>query len=766
MGFLASILAFFRLARIKAKERNIRLKKGKDVLRNKLTERRESFKAEEKEKLGVDGHSKWELWKARLLYYGSLIIIFIEVIPIFLNVTMLLLIFMCILIAVNSLTAFLYTVDELPELAIEEKKEDNPTIEGKCVTVTAGLLPYTEADLAARGAKLTDYEKNIYRMGILSLNSVDGYGGGEVGNKAIDKSARVMMIIGKASTETSMEFYSGKEGNLLKDPTTTGANGLGYGFMGINSSKTLVSYVGAKTASKIKAQYKPSTAISYDNKFAPYGVMMATKHFYNEVNQAYTLNWDDKVSKVADEWGIKANKEEFVAYSMAFLGAVRFHSGWNYDSKVGYSGELEGYINFYAAIFSASSDNDSERSFLRWSLPVPSGKPSSGAYSESLFRYTVMGGSGSGIKNEMHLISDPSNRKIGNSNAPKLSLNGKEISEPLWTYLWKKYKDKSGMKKAWSTVQYFSGVSKTGLGDRPLNFHYGFNSLMQAVRVQEMLKTKLVGEAGKSTTNSSSADCDTTDVVAGNFKETPGKGQATINGQTTEKYIESWLKGKSSSVKNHMKKLQQYWGTSSYLASEKSVAKSSGYVDKVFGVPFYGQGSRFGEKYGTTTWQSMVSDTFNYTGCMVYSHAYAASALTGKLINPAEMASLMIASNSLVSAGVAGGNMPNTYKMLGLNAKYIGDAKSNFGDATKPKAVGTDIASTVAKGGVAVVRFTGKPFASGYNHYLVINGVEIKNGKAYYSIYTSYTTDQSKQVYTADYLKSNGMHKDVVLVWK
>ena len=561
-------------------------------------------------------------------------------------------------------------------------------------------------------------------MGILARKAVEGYGGGEL--MLVDgasKELKTLMVMGVASTETSMLFYNGAQTqDITKIPSDRAINNIGYGFMGINSSKTLSNYVSVDVVNNIKKQYSPSSkpANFYDASFAPWGVLMSAKHQHNDI-KAYLTRASTKklISDIADDWGIKANKEEFSSTVAFFIAQAHYHGAVVDD--------YEGYVNFYAALFHASSDNDSERSFSKWSIV----DVDNANFSESAFRPSVVGADG---KNSLHLVSTPASLK-SSSKGTKIAVNGKELTEPVWKFLWSKYSDKKGMQVAWKLCQSYSARSGY-ISDRVLNFHYGFNSFVQASRIEKLLGSK---------------------IIISDFKGSIGKANAILDGVGTDEFLKSWYSknsGNSKAIK-HMDSLRSAWGSSSAMENQRSPANAQGYKDKAYSVPFYGQGKYYQETFGELLWHPN-GGTFNRNGCMVYSHAYVASALTGKLINPAEMGSIMVATNTLVSVGVVGGSMPNVYTKLGLKAKVYGSGVSSMDTLLKE----------VESGGLAIVRVHAGLFTQSENHYIVITGmVKNEKGEKMYSIYTSSSVVQSKQLYKASTLKSN-MHRDATVIRK
>ena len=124
----------------------------------------------------------------------------------------------------------------------------------------------------------------------------------------------------------------------------------------------------------------------------------------------------------------------------------------------------------------------------------------------------------------------------------------------------------------------------------------------------------------------------------------------------------------------------KHFGKARYTEDGTNIA---GVVWKMgkYGVPFYAQIStengKYGEDFGQMLWHPEASstNTYNSSGCMIYAHAYAASAMTGKIINPAEMGAMMIVKGSLTDVGCIGDKMSSVYSSLGLNSEMTSNLR-------------------------------------------------------------------------------------------
>ncbi|WP_131043247.1 hypothetical protein [Clostridioides difficile] len=631
----------------------------------------------------------------------SFITIFLSAIIITISVVLLLGIFMCFMSFIS-----IFNTDDITE----NKTNISNTVTDNNSSTT---LSWTEEEFAQYSANLSDYEKNIYRLGIYYNNALKGYDGNPIYSDS-EQSLVHLFNLGVLSTENGMQFFKGnKQYDISKIPSDIPYNSAGYGYLGLSRKESLTPMGGripAASKTAIRNKYKPTKSFSAESQYSPYGAL-ALSTIWKEKQKTYADRTVDKVTKVVESWGIVENKEYIINFIKNCLINAQFHGAYLKDHPA--------YANFICAMYCATSDNDAERSFDKWTIE--------GGYDESSLRKSILGTSKHG---SVRSLSNPSQfqKSLGGS---KLILNGTQLKEPLWTFLWNKFSDKQGMKDAWN------GCKNLKVADQVLNFHYGLNSYLQAARMQNNLAKKM----GIQENNNSNAP----NVSVGNFKETSGKGQAIVDGKTTEALLSSYSGSNKSYIMNTLK---PHWGSSSFL-QKKGSAYSGKYQDVKFGVPFFGQGNKFGESYGNSQWYPGGA-TYNRSGCMIYSCAYTVSALTGRLVNPPEMGAIMIMKNGLVSAGISMSNMPNVFSSLGLKSKYYED--NNWIN---------HINEAVDKGGIAIIRLT-KPYAAGSEHFVAITG---RQGDKY-NMYSSTHIDHSMQLQSkASLLKAKKSNR-ILCVWK
>lgn len=746
--FLAN---FFNDFKNKYKE-NVRKRRQKtEELKNKI--RRENGEPEEQGNKKPK-ESLSEKLVSTFFYILSLVIALFETLVAFLTIAKFLLILFIGAVVVVLIFIFMALAQSL--LADNADKLNHNDIEkgeNACYNViSGGALQWTSAELSASGSVLNTSEKNIYKLGMLAREHLEGKYGQKLWDlQGLDISNKVALAIGVSSIE---DGFSYGDVDILTQPTTRKGNPT-YGMLGLAVSKKLEDYVGADVASKIKAKYSPSPSPSYQAQYAPWGIAMSISHQNNDMKANVLRQKNTElINNIASQWGIKANKAEFVAITQVFLAQTHYHGAQ--------ISEYEGYVNFFAGVFALSSPDDANRHFSNWAMVTNAGATPSygeGGATRSLY---IGGQDYAKVDNHSSPASFP---KPTSSTTSHITLNGKKIDTSLWSYVYTEGSkvNSTGMNKAWELLRSFgqsAGGSGSGWGKgaRVLNFHYGINSFLQGKRAESEIaaKMKVSGET-KSTIeckDDGGKEDNKTPVTPGKFKATPGQGQATINGKSTKEYMEAYYKTASSSKVAYLKGLEKFWGTSAYLEDADNPAKKAGYVDSVHGVPFYAQYKASKEDWGTYPYVP-GGNTFYISACMIYSYAYSASAMLGVMINPAEMGSLLHANNAFSGNLIYTGKVPGVMNQLGLQAKDVATGKSWSG-----------FDETLDKGGVVVIRtIPGPEKFTDSEHFQVITGKTKKDGKVYYSMYTSSYHAQSMTLYTKEQILRN-MHRNALLVWK
>ncbi len=723
-SFLVSILTLYEQVRSKVAKKSAGIKAKRNQL---LQQIRNETGIEDSSADKESDHKRSRMSNVRILtlYALTALVSFFEWVPVILVVILIVLIVICLIAVVLAVLTFVATFS-----AVSDSSRDFSDSGGGYVSSSPGQLAWTDEELTAAGAAFTPNERNIYRMGIALRKAIEGYGGSVNFSEGGDIDTSVRMALGIGSTENSggLTFFGGADKSIVDYPTGQTVNSSGYGFWGLNASRGLDFYwKDATQLAAIKSAYQPVTAPRVTIDYAPYAAAMSVKHLQADFSSY--LQRDTTIALVnqhMDTWGIQANREKVSLQVRMMLTQAHYHGA---EVK-----EYPYYIDFLLAAYVATSDNDAERSYSKWVMTSATNDTS-----ESSMRKNIMGSTKFA---DLDTLSTPDQMQKASSSS-QLLLNGQELDKPLWAFLWSKYSDKPGFQASWQQARTFAAMYAatpgTGKQARVLNFHYGFNSLVQANSIVDRMAAKI----SKPSTSSISV---ANRPAPGKFQETPGKGQAVINGMSTEDYIKGWYAGLGSATKAWVDMVRPTWGTSSYLKG-KGAAISAGYKDLEFGVPFYGQSSGYQEEYNSMQYAPNGSGSFGKLACMVFSTAYGVSALTGNMVNTPEMSTLLY-KDGLLPNGMAVGSMPAWItKSFGLKSEYVENITAS-GSFEK-------MIAEVKQGGIAVVRVTASRGDTKFTknaHFMVINGVTEKNGKEYYNIYTSSMVDKSMQVYTKEQL--------------
>lgn len=608
--------------------------------------------------------------------------------------------------------------------------------------ISSSKLNWTDAQLAEYGSTLTDYDKNLYRLGILENKSITGVYGGSpllnIPNASLD--TKIKFALGVGSSESGLDF--GGVSNILVQSVPNVSE-----FFGLDANNPYFSFnrelqdsiISQPVVSSIESMYTmPSSSIG-DWDYAPYAVELETTALQTKFS-GYVDNStvNNEIMSVAKSWGIKDNLTQFITGCDLFLVRAQYTGFYTSDYKY--------LLPFYAAIFCASSPNDADRSFFNWSLSL---NKIAGQYDFTLYsaRASYVGSGSDGYSHLNFNGRSPSPDNLTGVGSTKLLLNGKPLTVPLWRYLWDKYSYRQDFVESWNQELAWANQGTPGsVAALSFGFYYGLHSLIVGNSVEDMLLSKM----------------NITMSNSGSMTTTPGQGQVIINGsESSNTWLNSELPSQPAPIADLIRQLMPTFGTSSFLTDSSNPAKLSGYVDSTWGVPFYGQNSTFNEAYGSLDWYPN-DQTFNYSGCMVYANAYVASALTGRLINPAEMDALMLVKGAIVYQGIVVGNMPSVYKLLGLTA-----VPSYASQNTQWQ----QINNTLKHGGLAVVETTGasygardNTFTSDYSHFITITGLETKNGQNYYYVYSSYQPSYFSQTFSLSELQGDQFGGSAVLL--
>lgn len=637
-----------------------------------------------------------------LLRIKVVVVTFLELIPVFLKLLFSLLLILCIVVVIVSVimvgTFLRDTVDRVVDGFVI------PSNLG--VEASPAVVQWSESELALRGLLLTNREKNWYRLIMLYNRHLENtsltYGE--------DNSIALRFAVGLASTESGGEFFirDADSRNILTnitdktDITATGHSGV----FGLRSTRVLSDYFPQSFVDVLRARYTPdrvSVNPTTDVLFIPWASAMSLRHLRFKIDeQTITrVSTFEIADRLMDSFGIVANRDYLMDFLIWNLATAQYHGAS--------SSEWESYMAFVCAVFAATSENDELRSFSRWGIVANN-------FSESTMRQLILGST------PMQRIDHFPNASLlpRSTTSAYLTLNGVRLEKPLWAFLYSRYGTMPEMRNAWALARTFAQATDNtdighGMVARVLNFHYGLNSYLQGSRVINKITSKLTG---------------------GVFRGTAGVGQGIWDGLS----IEDYLARSESALKDRALRLRPYWGTARYM-SAKTIGRVRWEPDK-WGVPFFRQGGGT-ESFGRVLWGARGS-TFDRDGCMLYSYAYVASALTGRLINPPEIASIMYVNGALIDGGVVLSRIGSVFEKLGLTYENVRMSSDQGVQSTEHNfnLVWGRIDATLEQGGLAVV-MGGAPWADGVNHFFVVTDKRTVDGRTKYRVYTSSNVTQT-----------------------
>lgn len=758
-GFLMALITFFtNMKKVQQQKTKVAKQRLGDV-RQRLQEKKEIVFNQNSQ---TSNPKIIDKVLSPLIYLIALIMAFIEILIIFIVLMQFAIIFLLVIIVVVVIFTFMSFIQNI--LGNDQADFDKPETGNACYQRIEGQLQWTLEELNAKGTTLKTAQKNQYKLGILARDNFEGTTTGrkmlDIRGLGVDK--KVLFAIGLLSTEGMASNMDSID--IMKDVANVGVNSSGYGYFGISVNDRLYNYLSGQEVTKLKDKYSPSTTPPYESAFAPWGMVMSIGHQQSKYN-SYTGrdSVSEKIDKIAKEWGISANINEFKGYTTLFLTQAQYHGA----EMV----EYDAYINWFAAIFALSHTDDSRRSFHNYQLVVNEGK--SAPYNEGGATRSIYIGEQDYAKVDNY--SSPSEFPGLSSNLQvKLHLNGNPINESLWSYIAKNQKNPTGFNKSVEKLKEFGRSagdkgSGGGKGARVLNFHYGLNSLWQGQRIESDL-AKDMSLSGQTKSEMVCSDGTVTLPPPGTYAETPGQSQLIVAGKPLKQFMEEYYEKTTSARSKYLSSLEKYWGTSNYLSNDKNPARVAGYTDKVHGVPFFGQGKSYEEGFLYEPY-AINGDTYLWSGCMIYAYAYTVSSQLKVLVNPTEIGSLLHTYGALGPGGVNTELVPKMMKDLGLQTKKYAKYDENG-------LKGWD--ETLDKGGVIIIRtHPGKAisgiakinggFFTKSEHFQVITGKQEVDGKTMYSMYTSSYHGQSMALYTYEELKPNidlDENNPVMHVWK
>lgn len=525
--------------------------------------------------------------------------------------------------------------------------DNDDCIPGEYILEESGVLG---ADLGALNNTLTPYQQNLYKTFSLVEEFLKGDGTNTPLMKDLPFDVANKVFRGIPAVESSFEIFGTSDisHDVLKDMLDSSEDDSYIGPHQIDKDSSL--YYGeyykfwqgtSFVDSWVQKYPKPNSSVK-DHFWMPYSVAMSIMHSLN-MGSYGMLNpsvngYDDFeafVNNSMDHFGIQANREECFQYIRALLSVSCYLQGQSMaflDYDTGYGGGA-GRINYLCAVFAASSEDDSKRSFNNYSIIL-----------NNETRYKYAEGSGSlrewliGSQGYDSYISDIGTLEIGGDKNPRIKVENTELTVPLMRYIYDKYKDDPFMSETWTHI-------KGSTGQFLSSYHYGIACLLQG--------NHIVAELGLSapiTSGGSMDDCECVDTGSSGFV-----GNIDLSTLKAGVAQGDW----PEDVLNKMSKYgwNEFFGHSYGTDNPNAQLSATGMTyeewrqSTKWKVPYQNQfvgGSSLEPGYGTvsrpyTNSQGGTSYIKHGNACHIYMSSYIASALTGKFINMPEMYAALMA---------------------------------------------------------------------------------------------------------------------------
>ena len=589
---------------------------------------------------------------------------------------------------------------------------------------------FDSAQFSQLSGTLDDYKKNL----LYCLQIYQELFNGDFGVRMWEKeepeflnsygSARISSyMMGFMAVETGASFSNGNKDirEYVTHPSYTHpSNGESYGFLGLNVKATLAAHA-PDVATKLKEKYKPLDTYKYETDFVPYAIAIQTSQFVipdgylsGAIKDIKTIDAD--LNAMMDSYNIQANREKLKKDLTLFVAAGRYHGGTRLDVSRDNVIQL---CSVWCALWSATSTDDSKRSFDNLKIIH------TGGYDESTARKSILGPSNGNMSWDTNVT-------------PYFSINGKEITTTLWTWVRDNCSNKDYFNNTGAV--YFSRFAGGRGGMSILNAHYGLMAYLTGDRIVNELGMSMPLASG-----GSYDECDCTEEISGytasldlaNVKAGEVQGpwsdetKAVLNKETS---LKSFY-GTAESINNPNKKL-----------SDLGITVEEWRLGTKWRIPYYFQDDSCTESSKGSIPNSWVSKlgSLGNAGCHIYMYSYMSSCLTGKVINPTEMTVALRHFGGITSDGRnVSSKAVTTFNDLGLKAVNIhsggitgdvSDFSTYFGtDATplnsKDSASLQAIFDTILnKNGV--IGFAGGTgyFTKQTNHYVVLHE---KNNEGY-----------------------------------
>lgn len=616
--------------------------------------------------------------------------------------------------------------------------DEDDCIPGQYVLDNSGI---SSTDIGSLNGTLTVYQQNLYKTFALVEEFLKGDGTNTplMGGLSFDAANRVFR--GIPAVESSFYIFgpSDTTHDVLKDMTDSSENDAYIGPHQISSSASIdyseyyKFWDGENFVNSWKQKYpKPDSSVK-DHFWMPYSVAMSIMHTLNmgsygrldSTVQGYD-DFETFINASMDHFGIQANREECFQYIRALMSVACYLQGQgmafiNYNTG---SGGGAARINYLCAVFAASSDDDSKRSFNNYSIILNN---------ETLYKYAE--GAGSlrewliGSQGYNSTISDIGSLEIGSGKNPRIKVENTELSVPLMRYIYEKYKDDPYMTDTWSHIKSVSGQYLS-------SYHYGLACLLQGNHIVAEL-----GISAPITSGGYTDDCECVETGnSGNYV-----GNIDINNIQAGVPQGPWSETVKNKLLTYNDNLKKSFGAVNSITNPDTQLTNLGMTveewrqQTKWGIPYFKQSDSTIESGNSAmsaqNWIYSLSNSMGSYGCHLYMHSYILSCLTSSVITPTEFMCGLDALGKRYPGGLnAFSYYISAYHDLGLKSIYysgslagdISDFESYFGltsaelssneSSTLQKVVDT----VLSKNGI--IGFAGgtDTFTVNTNHYVVL----------------------------------------------
>jgi hypothetical protein len=561
---------------------------------------------------------------------------------------------------------------------------------------------YTDEELAqVVSSEIPDSMKNFYKLSFLFKGHLEEL-------KSFNETSHSFML-GIMSTEASGSFYknSSTTKDIFLDPSDKFGN-LYVGAFGIHKS----SQISTQTTYTQSLLQKYPVPFNYSGFVLPPDVNMESLHIptasyiatsiFLSKSAEFERSTREIVAEVAPQFGV-TNVKDLADFAVLYIGQAQYHGASVTERK--------SYISFLTGVYKLSGEDFKNLKIVTDSMSD---------YSESTLRKQILG---NGTINT--LPSDPTLLQYVAGNQ-KIQLGDFTLNQPLWSYVYSQFPDNQLIKEAWGTAVDMSKSGSSGIRARVLNFHYGLVSYMEGQRILSNLKGFTSNMTG-TIVSGGLYDGMTIDSL---YEKLSGEGKVT---SLTKKYYKSLSKHFGSAKNVGVVKGKDPYGGIQYIRTPSK-----------FNVPFYSQqskGTGVYETWGSTKYGSI--GTFEQNGCHIYSFAYGVSAITGRMVNPPEMAVAMylvggLDPSGLLQTGSNGDNIKSLMTMMGVTGYY-----QKVGPSFN--AMFEDINNVLKSGGVVIIRGRNgsNRIAFGDSHFVVLEDIRETASGYEYLMYTSSKLSQN-----------------------